>query len=96
MNKKAAMNLNLAIEEITVSNLLPSLEFAEKGHIDLIIRAGESGRGMELDVDYSDIKDVVNPFDGGWDEISEKILSKIIKRKKSGREGVASFEIQGV
>jgi polar amino acid transport system ATP-binding protein len=94
MSRKESLNCELAVEELLVSNLIPALDYAEKGYIDIELVLGEEGHDKVLNIDCSGVMDVINPFEEEMDELSEKIIMNFMKRIPSGRPGVTSFKLK--
>ncbi|MCR5543180.1 MAG: amino acid ABC transporter ATP-binding protein [Eubacterium sp.] len=93
MSQKESTQCQLAIEEVVVSNLIPALDYAEKGHIDIELCIGDEDHDKLINFDYSSIMDVSNPFEENWDDLSEKIIRNILRKIPSKKTGVASFKM---
>ncbi len=93
MDRKTIMNCQLAVEEIVTSMLIPSLEYAEEGDVIVRLSAGSEGSEMGLEIDYSSIMSVGNPFERGNDVLVDNILNRILVKLPSKERGVARFKI---
>jgi ABC-type polar amino acid transport system, ATPase component len=93
MGRKAAMNCQLAVEELFVSRIKPVLNQTEKGKIQLILEAGEGGDDRRLMINCKDFPGGTEALLNGKDKISASILENILKRVPETEEGILSFEI---
>ena len=107
MGRQAASDCQLAVEELTVSYLLPALEktvSAESQSIRLLLDAGEEGREMVLLVDTSAIPggcalpetaaDETPHHTPSEDELSSAILHRLVRRLPDAAPGIAAFRIR--
>ena len=93
MDRKSAMNCQLAVEEMTTSILIPSLKNTGNGEILLRVSAGDAGSNLTLDIDYTSIKDAGDPFEIGCDVVVESILKKVVERMPDEDKGIARFKV---
>ena len=93
MSKKAAMNCQLAVEELAVSRIIPALDGVKKGSVRLIIESGEGGEDRNLTIDASDFPGGAKVLMQQDDEVSLAILDNILKPQKNQKEDILQFEI---
>ena len=93
MSKKAAMNCQLAVEELAVSRIIPALSGVKKGSVNLVIESGEGGDGRRLTIDASEFPGGAKELMKKNDEVSLAILDNILKPQKNQKEDILQFEI---
>ena len=94
MGEKTATNCRLAVEELTVSCLLPKLKKLGKGSAALRLNAGEDGGEIVLEADYPELMEGGDPFDNSDNVLSLMILGKVAERRKTDTKGTARFVIR--
>ncbi len=100
MQRRAAGDCQLAIEELVSTVLQPALEReldrnkGEQPQVRLYLNAGEEGREMTLMVDVSELPEGTAVLDLEDDDLAVAILKRRITRLPDTEQGIAAFRIR--
>jgi polar amino acid transport system ATP-binding protein len=94
MDRKAATNCQLAVEELAVSRLIPALEAGKHGSVSLRLSSREEGADRMLEVDTRNLPDENLLSDVlQADPVSEAILKQVLKELPSSEPGIRLYQI---